>query len=229
MDQDERQLALLKIFDELFNLSESPLYEYRIENNYFPVLGDGNLVPPVMFIGEAPGEKEAQKGRAFIGASGYVLEEMLESVGLSRSDVYMTNIVKDRPPNNRDITKEEIDLYSPFLIRQLEILKPRVIATLGREPMKYVMEQSGVKDWERGISRIHGMIFEGELSYGKIKIIPLYHPATTLYNPALRPSLQQDFQIIKRVIGEKQSFAISDLLTQLSTRNIDISSEHNSL
>ena len=106
------------LVDRLANLKESPLYEYRKENGFQPVIGEGSLDAPVMFIGEAPGKKEAETGRPFVGASGKVLAEMLEDIGLQREDVYITNVVKDRPPDNRDPQTAEIELYAPLLRRQ---------------------------------------------------------------------------------------------------------------
>ena len=126
MASDERSLALKEIRDEIMNLSVSPLYEYRTTNNYFPVIGEGDHYAKIMFIGEAPGEQEAKKGRPFIGASGRMLDELLKSIGLARESVYITNIVKDRPPDNRDPRKDEIKLYTPFLERQIQIIQPKV-------------------------------------------------------------------------------------------------------
>src|ERR1044071_3884640 len=117
---DNRAEQLKKIAEEIRELTESPLYTYRKENNYSFVLGEGNENAKIMFIGEAPGEKEAKTGRPFVGASGRFLNELLKSIGLERENVYITNIVKDRPPNNRNPTAKEIRLYQPFLLRQID-------------------------------------------------------------------------------------------------------------
>jgi len=122
---------LRKIKDTIVNLTESPLYDYRKENGYFPVIGQGNHYAEIKFIGEAPGKNEAETGRPFCGASGRILDELLESIQLKREDVYVTNIVKDRPPNNRDPHKAELELYAPFLEQQIDIIQPKIIATLG--------------------------------------------------------------------------------------------------
>lgn len=211
----ERQLEMLKLFDELVNLSTSPLYEYRIENNYFPVIGEGNVDSPLFFVGETPGENEAKRGRPFCGASGYVLEDMLKIMDLTRKDVYITNIIKDRTPNNRDPSSEELDVYSPYLLKQIEIVQPHIIATLGRYSMGFIMNHFNVKQTHRSINNVHGMIFEGEASYGKIKIVPLYHPTTILYNPSLRSSLETDFRILKRLYKEERG--ISDIHSESTT------------
>ncbi len=105
-----------QLTDEIINLKKSPLYPYRIKNGYRPVIGGGNLDAKIVFIGEAPGKKEAETGQPFIGASGKVLDQLLDSVKLKREDVYITSIVNDRPPENRDPSPKEIKLYAPFLL-----------------------------------------------------------------------------------------------------------------
>ena len=123
---------LKKIRDEVWDGEHLPLYSERIRNGVYPVLGEGSHEAKIMFIGEAPGRNEALQGRPFCGAAGKVLDELLLSAGILRASVYITNIVKDRPPQNRDPLPEEISAYGPFLDRQIEIIKPAVIATLGR-------------------------------------------------------------------------------------------------
>lgn len=136
---------LKKIKDEILDLKESPLYAYRVENKYFPVIGEGNHSAEIMFIGEAPGENEAKTGRPFCGRAGKVLDALLQEISIERKDVYVTNIVKDRPPGNRDPLPEEISIYAPFLNRQIEIIKPKVVATLGRFSMVYIMNRYGLE------------------------------------------------------------------------------------
>ena len=192
----EKSPELKKIKDEVVALKESPLYEERIKNKYFPVIGEGSHNANIMFIGEAPGENEAKTGRPFCGRAGKVLDSLLESVGIQREDVYITNIVKDRPPGNRDPLPDEINIYAPFLDRQIEIIKPKVIATLGRFSMQYVMNRYGL-EWELApISVLHGKVFQAD----KFKLIPLYHPAAAIYNQELLKTLQTDFQILKTVL-----------------------------
>jgi uracil-DNA glycosylase family 4 len=108
------------------------------------VIGEGSHFADIMFVGEAPGKNEAIQGRPFVGASGKFLNELLLGVGIKREDVYITNIVKDRPPENRDPTPEEIEMYGPFLDRQIDIIQPKVIATLGRFSMVYIMKKFGL-------------------------------------------------------------------------------------
>ena len=200
MDQspEERKELLKKIRDEVVALKESPLYKFRIENKNLPVIGEGNHFAKIMFIGEAPGRNEALQGRPFCGAAGKILDELLENVGIPRKDVYVTNIVKDRPPQNRDPLPSEIEIYGPFLDRQIDIIQPEVIATLGRYSMSYIMPKFGLEFELEPISRIHGKVFEGETSYGKVKVIPFYHPAVAVYNSHTKDLLKSDFEILKR-------------------------------
>lgn len=186
-----------KIRDELLNFTDSPLYEYRILNKYFPVIGEGSHDAKIVFIGEAPGKNEAKTAKPFCGASGKILDQLLEHIGIKREDVYITNVVKDRPENNRDPKPEEIELYSPFLRRQLEIIKPEIIATLGRFSMEYIMKEFGLEKEIQIISKIHGKHFEAKSKWGKIKIIPLYHPAVAVYNRTQLDSLKKDFELLK--------------------------------
>ncbi|MBI2035235.1 MAG: uracil-DNA glycosylase [Candidatus Liptonbacteria bacterium] len=188
---------LKKIRDEVFNLRESSLYEYRVKSGYFPVLGEGSHDAKIMFIGEAPGLNEAKRGRPFCGAAGKVLDELLESIGLPRKDVYITNIVKDRPPGNRDPLPTEIALYAPFLERQIDIIKPKVIAILGRISMGYIFNKFGLADQLETISKMHGKAYDAELPHGKVKIVALYHPAVGVYNPHTKDALKKDFAILK--------------------------------
>lgn len=193
---DERDKALREIKDEIVDLAASPLYAERVKNRYFPVIGEGSHSAEIMFVGEAPGENEAKTGRPFCGRAGKVLDELLASVGIDRKDVYVTNVVKDRPPGNRDPFPDEIALYAPFLDRQIEIIKPKVVATLGRFSMVYVMNHYGL-EWEVApISMLHGKVFQG-LTF---KFIPLYHPAAAIYNQHLLDTLKEDFRVLKTLL-----------------------------
>ncbi len=197
----EKTEALKKIKDEVVALSGSPLSVYRRENNYFPVIGEGNHDAQIMFVGEAPGENEAKTGRPFCGRAGKVLEKLLEGVGIKREEVYITNIVKDRPPKNRDPLPDEIAAYAPFLDRQIEIIRPKVIATLGRFSMQYVMNRYGLDFELDSISRIHGRVFETEVNGEKVKVVPLYHPAAAIYNQELIKQLEVDFKVLPTLLG----------------------------
>lgn len=150
------------------------------------VMGDGNPNADIVFIGEAPGKKEDEQGLPFVGASGRFLNEMLASAGMNRSDVYITNIVKYRPPNNRDPSPEEKREFWPYLMRQMEIINPRVIITLGRHSgMCFIPELV--------ISRDHGRARKVKYHEHEFLVIPLYHPAAALYNGGMRQTLIDDF------------------------------------
>ena len=199
-EKDNRMELMRQIKDEVVNLKESPLYKERIRTRMLPVIGEGSHHAEIMFVGEAPGKTEAMTGRPFSGAAGRVLDELLKSIGIERKDVYITNMVKDRPPSNRDPLPEEIALYAPFLDRQVDIIRPKVIVALGRHSMKYLMEKFGISKGAESISKIHGNLYEAETTYGKIKFMPSYHPATVLYNPESRKYLEADFQTIAKLI-----------------------------
>jgi uracil-DNA glycosylase family 4 len=198
----DREQQLEEIEEEVRDLDTSPLFEYRQENSYHPVIGEGSTRAKIMFIGEAPGKQEAKTGRPFVGAAGRKLNELLESIGINRQQVYITNIVKDRPPNNRDPHKDEIELYAPFLTRQIEIIQPQVIATLGRFSMDFILDHFDMSQQGKRIGDLHGKVIEAEASYGKISVVPLYHPAAALYNDQLWDVMEEDFQVLKRYITE---------------------------
>lgn len=193
----DRTEALKEVEDEVVSLSASPLYNYRKDNNYSPVIGEGSHSAEIMIIGEAPGENEAKTGRPFVGRAGKLLDSLLDSIGIERKDVYITNIVKDRPPKNRDPLPEEIALYAPFLDRQIEIIRPKVVATLGRFSMQYVMSRYGLESELASISELHGQVFDTEIGGEKVRVVPLYHPAAAIYNQKLLETLKSDFQILK--------------------------------
>jgi len=198
----ERFEKMKEIRNELLNFKESPLYEYRTKNKYFPVVGEGSHVAHIMFIGEAPGKNEAQTGRPFCGRAGALLDELLLSISLPRENVYITNIVKDRPPENRDPTPEEIKFYAPFLDRQLSIIKPHVIVTLGRFSMEYIMTRYGLARRLGSIGAIHGELFIATLPYGKVLLMPMYHPAASIYNKGTKKYLEEDFKKLKKSLDE---------------------------
>jgi len=195
----DKDKVLAKIENEVLNLPDSILCDYRRENKYLPVIGKGSSSAKIIFIGEAPGRNEAKTGEPFCGSAGKILDELLLSVGFSRQEIYITNIVKDRPPKNRDPLPEEIKIYGPFLDRQIEIIQPKIIVTLGRYSMDYIMRLFGLDLEIEPISRAHGKSYETRASYGQVKIIPLYHPAAAIYNQSLKKTLKDDFQILKMV------------------------------
>jgi DNA polymerase len=156
------------------------------------VFGDGNPDADIVFIGEAPGKNEDEQGLPFVGAAGRFLNEMLEAIGLKRADVYITNIVKFRPPNNRDPYPDEKVAFLPFLKRQLKVIKPKLVVTLGRHSME-VLLPAGLR-----ISQCHGQPkrFSGQV------YMPLFHPAAALYNSSMKQTLVDDFVRIPRILAQ---------------------------
>ncbi len=156
------------------------------------VFGEGDINCALMFIGEAPGFNEDLQKRPFVGRAGQLLDKLIVEIGWKRPDVYITNIVKRRPPDNRDPLPEEIEAYKPYLARQIEIINPKVIATLGRFSMNYFLPFAK-------ISRDHGKVFQAE---GRI-IFPLYHPAAALRATAVMEELKTDFKKLPDVVAGK--------------------------
>ena len=159
------------------------------------VLGDGNPNADVVFIGEAPGKNEDEQGLPFVGAAGKFLNEMLAGINLERKDVYITNIVKYRPPNNRDPLPDEKKAFWPYLVQQLDIINPKIIVTLGRHSMEYFLP-------EMKISQIHGQPKRIQFGDRKVVIMPLYHPAAALYNGGMRETLVQDFNTLPKILEQ---------------------------
>jgi len=173
---------------------------WRHRKNAVP--GEGNLDAAVMFIGEAPGYREDMKGRPFVGAAGKLLDEMLSRVGFSRCEVYITNVVKCRPPENRDPLSSEIETCTPYLDRQIRIIEPRFIVTLGRHAASYILPKGG---FETGsITEIHGRVYEANLHGFKVFIIPMYHPAAALYNAKYKDELNRDFQLLRLELDKRR-------------------------
>jgi uracil-DNA glycosylase family 4 len=164
------------------------------------VFGDGNPDSDIVFIGEAPGKNEDLQGKPFVGASGKFLDEMLEMIGLKRDDIYITNIVKYRPPDNRDPKPEEKKLFLPYLQRQLEVIQPKVIVTLGRHSMNCFLPDLQISKVHGEPKRIKLSLKENSDDILQVIILPLFHPAAALYNPQQRQVLIDDFAKIPLII-----------------------------
>jgi DNA polymerase len=189
---------------EVHDLEASPLYRERVEHGYQPVIGEGDLDAEILFVGEAPGRQEAESGRPFVGRAGQVLNALLAEIGVERADVYITNVVKDRPPHNRAPRVAEIECYAPFLRRQIDLIQPRVIATLGRSATKFVLEAFDRPEAGEKMGALHGQVLEAEASYGAISIVPLYHPAASFYNRQLEDVLHEDFRVLEQFLDTPQ-------------------------
>lgn len=159
------------------------------------VFADGNPEAEIVFIGEAPGKNEDEQGLPFVGAAGKFLNEMLESIGFKREDIYITNIVKYRPPNNRDPEPDEKKAFWPYLVRQLDVIAPKLVVTLGRHSMEYFLPS-------QKISQIHGQPKRIQFGERKQVVMPLFHPAAALYNGGLRATLLEDFAQIPAILKQ---------------------------
>ena len=177
---------------EIMACRKCPLWKKRKK----PVPGEGNINANAMFIGEAPGYWEDVNGKPFVGSAGEILDEMLSEIGLSRNKVYIANILKCRPPENRDPSASESEACVPYLNHQIRIVKPKIIVTLGRHSTSYILSKCGVE--AAGITRLHGRKYEAELLGFKVLLIPMYHPAAVLYNPKYKRALESDFQLLRR-------------------------------
>ncbi len=177
---------------EILGCQRCDLWKSRVR----AVPGEGNPRAKVMFIGEGPGYHEDRQGRPFVGPAGQFLNELLASIGLRREDVYITNIVKCRPPGNRDPLPEEVEACRPYLDRQLQLIRPKVVVCLGRHSMARFFP--GEK-----ISKVHGQARrEGNTLY-----VAMYHPAAALHQPALKPIVEQDFKKLPQYIAEAEKLS----------------------
>jgi len=178
-----------------------PLHATRTQT----VPGSGNPEADVMFVGEAPGYHEDRSGIPFVGQAGKLLDQLLEGIGLSRDDVFIANVLKCRPPENRDPRPDEIEACREHLYRQVSIIRPRLICTLGNFATKLL---SGRPD---GISKVHGCELELQLGGTPTVLYPLYHPAAALYMPAMRSVLHDDFARIPGLVAELSGDEVADL------------------
>ncbi|HEX5744368.1 MAG TPA: uracil-DNA glycosylase [Candidatus Saccharimonadales bacterium] len=158
------------------------------------VFGVGDADAEIVFIGEAPGKNEDLKGEPFVGAAGRFLDEMLEMIGLKRGDVYITNIVKYRPPGNRDPLPEEKETFMPYLESQLETIQPKLTVTLGRHSLNCFLPDLRISECHGSPKRFKGRVY-----------LPLFHPAAALYNSSMRQTLVDDFESIPAIIEKIKS------------------------
>ena len=192
--QLDAQSQLDKLAQALIDNNPAPELEFTATQLVF---GSGNPQADIMFIGEAPGKHEDESGMPFVGAAGKFLNEMLASIDLSRQDIYITNIVKYRPPNNRDPLPVEKAAFWPYLLKQIFIIKPKVVVTLGRHSGQAFLPDLRIGA-DHGKSKVRSVIITDKQQ--ELVILPLYHPAAALYNGGLRTTLIKDFQQLKQCI-----------------------------
>ena len=169
------------------------------------VLGKGNPKASILFVGEAPGKKEDEQGIPFVGAAGKNLDKLLAEVKLSLDDIYVTNILKCRPPENRVPSPEEIRAHTPFLIKQIREMRPKVVCSLGNYSTKFFFAGLNPEQMKEqpGITQVHGKVKMMEFEGIKFKLIPLFHPAAIIYNRKLLPLWDKDMEIVKKETTKK--------------------------
>jgi len=193
-------MLMKKIAGEVRVCVQCPLWRDR--RNAVP--GEGSIKASVVFVGEAPGYWEDLKGSPFVGAAGKVLDSLLEQIGLPRESVFITNVVKCRPPENREPQPLEITTCtSLYLNRQISLIQPKVIVTLGRHSTAYILSKAGFEDVE-SITRLRGKNFNVKFFGFSLAVFPMYHPASVLHNPKYRDALESDFQLLKKELEERQ-------------------------
>ena len=164
------------------------------------VVGRGNPEADILFVGEAPGRNEDEQGIPFCGAAGKNLDKLLNQVGLSIDEIYIANILKCRPPMNRDPTTEEIKAHTPWLLKQIRDMKPKIICSLGNYATKFFLAKTDVDNMknQKGITEVHGKVQDIDIDGLKIKLIPLFHPAAIIYKRNLEPLWLEDMEIVKK-------------------------------
>jgi len=187
---DERRERLVALFKEVQDCTRCPLRETRTK----AVFGAGNADADLMFVGEAPGAEEDRQGLPFVGRAGQLLNQLLEEIGLSREDVFIANVLKSRPPGNRDPQPQEIEACEPYLWEQVGLIEPRVVCTLGNFATKLL---SGSPT---GITKVRGTPQVHELGGRTVYLLPLFHPAAALRTPAVKEQLRGDFATIPELL-----------------------------
>jgi len=191
-----------KIASEVRVCVKCPLWKGRRK----AVPGEGSIEASVVFVGEAPGYWEDMKGLPFVGAAGKVLDAFLNKISLLRSRVFITNVVKCRPPENRDPRPDEIKTCtSLYLDRQISVIKPKIIVTLGRHSTAYILSKAGFEtETIEGITQMRGRIYQTRFLDMTVSVLPMYHPAAVLHNPKYRGALENDFELLKNQLQSKE-------------------------
>ena len=187
---EERREGLVELFKEVQKCTRCPLHETRAK----AVFGAGNADADLMFVGEAPGAEEDRQGLPFVGRAGQLLNQRLEEIGLSQEDVFIANVLKSRPPGNRDPQPLEIQACEPYLFEQVRLIEPRVVCTLGNFATKLLSGSPA------GITRVRGTPQVHELGGRTVYLLPLFHPAAALRTPAVKQTLQADFATIPALL-----------------------------
>jgi len=189
---EERRAELVELYREAAACERCPLFKTRTK----VVFGSGNADADLMFVGEAPGANEDRQGLPFVGQAGRLLDTLLEEIGLTRSEVFIVNTLKCRPPGNRDPLPQEIDACQDYLFRQLELIEPRVVCTLGNFSTKLLRQ-----DPSTGITRLHGREEIRRIGPRRVRLYPIYHPAAALYTPKMLDTLRADFSRLPELLA----------------------------
>ncbi len=192
---DDRSAELATVHSEILSCTKCELHRNR--KNAVP--GEGPVDAKIVFVGEGPGQSEDEQGKPFVGAAGKLLTELLESIGLKRTDVFITNIVKCRPPNNRAPRKSEIEACNPYLISQIRLIKPQIVCALGTPAIATLLGE------EYSATKVHGK----PMPKGDITILPMYHPAAALYDASLKEVLASDFRILRDLLADTAARDVS--------------------
>lgn len=184
------------IAQQILNCRKCPLHKTRKN----PVPGEGNPRAKIMFIGEAPGYWEDVKGKPFVGAAGKFLDTLIAILNLSRKDIFITNVLKCRPPKNREPSPNEVQQCTPYLDKQIRIIQPKFIITLGNHSTGYILSKAGLPF--NGITQAHGKFYETTILDLHVTVFPTFHPAAGLYSGRYKKLLQQDFQLLKKEISK---------------------------
>jgi uracil-DNA glycosylase len=191
LSAEERRAKLVELYEQVQSCTRCPLHETRTKT----VFGAGNADAELMFVGEAPGAEEDRQGLPFVGRAGQLLNELLQEIGMSREDVFIANVLKSRPPGNRDPQPLEIEACRPYLFEQVRLIEPRVVCTLGNFATKLLSGSPA------GITKVRGTPQVRELGQRTVFLLPLFHPAAALRTPAVKETLRGDFERLPELLA----------------------------
>jgi uracil-DNA glycosylase family 4 len=208
-ERRERRAGLVELYKEVQACTRCPLHETRTKD----VFGAGDADADLMFVGEAPGAEEDRQGLPFVGRAGQLLGELLEGIGMSRNDVFIANVLKSRPPGNRDPQPLEIEACRPYLFEQVRLIEPKVVCTLGNFATKLLSGSPA------GITKVRGTPQVHELGGRTVFLLPLFHPAAALRTPAVRETLRGDFERLQKLLVEPLPASTAEIHEAVEARD----------
>jgi len=194
MKKEDKQQKIDKLRGQIASCRRCALYATRTNT----VPGEGDVDAKLMFIGEAPGRNEDLQGKPFVGRAGDVFDNLLESIGLTRKDIYLCNVLKCRPPSNRNPSTDEIKACKGSLDLQIKTVEPKVLCPMGNFAVQYLFDRFGIPPAK--ISAVKGTIIKAKTEQGEVQIVPLFHPAVATYSPSKIEMLLEDFQVLKKFL-----------------------------